>query len=133
VTDPNLFYSLIQIVHNFGAALVLGAPLFLLGYRPESVRPRRVMVLLAFAWGVQALSGTSFGLTSLAFYGELPDLSRVALAALSVKVSCAIIALVVTVGFLWLGREAVSRGMWYGLTGLAAVALSAAAVLRWFS
>jgi hypothetical protein len=77
-----------------------------------------------------------FGLTSLYYYGETPDLSGIAIAALAVKVAAA------TIGFL-LAAVYLARGRGWGrlevkhsfeaLAALAAIALAAAAFLRWFS
>jgi hypothetical protein len=77
-----------------------------------------------------------FGLTSLYYYGETPDLSSIAMAALAVKVAAAVAGFVLAAVFLlrgtgW-GRTSVKR-TFRSLAMLGVVALTAAAFLRWFS
>jgi hypothetical protein len=133
VAPDSLIYALIQMVHNLSAALALGAPLFRVWYGTGRVAPARVVHLLLTVWGLQILTGTAFGAASLWFYGALPDLYVIAKAALAVKITCAAGAVGLCA---WLLRHQAAlqrRASWSGLALLAATAISAAAVLRWFS
>lgn len=133
----NLVYALVQLVHNFGAVAVTAAPLA--ASRPAWAAHSShsaLCRLVAGAWAVQIASGVSFGLTSLHFYGVLPDLSATARGALVVKVLCAACGFALSVLLLSRGArwnsQAYARS-WLVLSALGATALAAAAVLRWFS
>lgn len=134
--DENLAYALTQVVHNFGATAVLGGAVFMLwpAFRPEDTRSFAWLILVA--WGAQIASGGLFGLTSLYYYGETPDLSSIAIAALAVKVAAAITGFLLAALYLLRGRAwsrvSVMR-TFRSLAALGAVALTAAAFLRWFS
>ena len=134
--SENLAYALIQVVHNFGAATLVGTTLFWLWPRPRPEYARPLVGLITFAWGAQIASGGTFGITSFYYYGETPDLSRVAMTALVVKVTAALAGLLLAALYLLRGREWGRAGMtrtFRGLAALGAVALTAAAFLRWFS
>jgi len=133
----NFAYALVQLVHNFGAVAVTAAPLVALRPAGASEADVRALArLLVVAWAFQIASGISFGLTSLHYYGVLPDLGAIARTALVVKVLCAAAGLALSTlllmrGALWNAR-ARKRG-WHALAGFGATALAGAAVLRWFS
>lgn len=134
--SENLAYALTQVVHNFGAAAVLGGAVFMLwpGLRLEYGRPFAWLVLVG--WGAQIVSGAVFGLTSLYYYGETPDLGRIAMAALAVKVAAAVTGFLLAVGYLALGQQWERlrvKHTFQALAALGATALTAAAFLRWFS
>jgi hypothetical protein len=134
--SENLAYALTQVVHNFGAAAVLGGAVAVLwpAFRLED--GRKFAWLILAAWGAQIFSGGLFGATSLYYYGETPDLSRVAMTALVVKVAAAITGFLLAAIFLLRGREWGRVGVkrtFRGLAALGATALTAAAFLRWFS
>lgn len=134
--SENLAYALTQVVHNFGAVGVFGGALFALWPVPrlESGRPFAWLILVA--WGMQIVSGVGFGLTSFYYYGETPNLSNVALGALAVKVAAAVAGFSLAAFYLRRGREwsRARRTRTFGtLAALGAVALTAAAFLRWFS
>jgi hypothetical protein len=134
--SDNLAYALTQVVHNFGAAFALGGAVFALWPIPRPEFARVFVRLICLAWGAQIASGILFGLTSLYYYGETPDLSSVAIAALAIKVAAAISGFLLAAGYLIRGREwnRVSvRRTFQSLAALAAIALTAAAFLRWFS
>ena len=134
----DLAYALNQIVHNFGAVAVTGAAA---GGRwpqspPAAQRQRRLAWLTLGGWVAQGASGASFGAISYASAGQLPDIHGIAVAALSLKIACAVF------GFglcgLYLARESAwterqRQQAWSALVALAAAALGAAAFLRWFS
>jgi hypothetical protein len=136
--DPqNLAYALVQLAHNFGAVAVTGGAVA--GWVTQRRAPGQAtgLVWLVLAgWALQAASGAGFGLISLAWYGQFPDLHGVAVAALVIKVSCATAGLLLAMLLLkfsgaWSATR--RRHVWSGLVGLAASALSAAAFLRWFA
>lgn len=134
--SENLAYALTQVVHNFGAAAVLGGAVFALWPATRFENGRTFGWLILVAWGTQIVSGGVFGLTSLYYYGETPDLSSVAMAALAVKVAAAITGFLLAAVYLLRGREwaRVSVLRTFGsLAVLGTVALTAAAFLRWFS
>lgn len=136
--DPqNLAYALIQLAHNFGAVAVTGGAVagWVTQRRAPGQATRLVWLVLA-GWALQAASGAGFGLTSLAYYGQFPDLHGIAVAALVIKLSCATAGLLLAILLLrFSGAWSAARRQhaWSGLVGLAATALSAAAFLRWFA
>lgn len=133
----NLAYALVQLAHNFGAVAVTGGAVAgWLIERRAAQQPRGLGWLILAGWGLQAASGAGFGLVSLAYYGHFPDLHGVAVAALAVKLSCATVALILGIFVLKFSGDwptARRRQSWAALVGLAALALSAAAFLRWFA
>ena len=134
--SENLAYALTQVVHNFGAAAVLGGAIFAL-WPVDRLEYGRVFAwLILVAWGAQMASGVLFGVISLYYYGETPDLSHIAMAALVVKIAAAISGLVLVGLYLLRGRawtQAGVRRTFQNLAALATLALTAAAFLRWFS
>jgi hypothetical protein len=131
----NLGYATIQIAHNFGAMAAVGGSLS--GAILKHIAARRNLAWLALAgWGTQALSGAAFGAASYYFYRKLPDISGTAEDALMVKMACVATGLALLGAYLVWGESWTERkrnGVWYVSTALAIIALSAAAVLRWFS
>jgi hypothetical protein len=135
--QENLAYALTQLLHNFGAVAVLGGAAFALWARPlPPPRQTQLARLVALAWAVQIASGAGLGAVSYYYHGELPELHGMAVAALSIKVACAAAGLALALVFaLGIKRwaEAGRTASWGVLAALAAVALAAAAFLRWFS
>ena len=132
----NLAYALTQVVHNFGAAAVLGGAYFALWPAFRADHTRSLAWLILAAWAAQIVSGTTFAAVSLYYYGETPDLSAVAMGALAIKVASAVLGVLLSAYYLYRGRHwqaAASRRMFAVLAALGAIALAAAAVLRWFA
>ncbi len=131
-----LAYALNQVVHNFGAAAVLGLSAYgiLQGLNRE-ITQRTVFLILTIVWAVQGASGVMFGIATLSFYGQLPDIHGVAVIALWVKIVCAVLGLVVAfIGFRKSGGpQGPSLFFPIATFGFGATALTAAAFLRWFS
>lgn len=133
----NLVYALIQVIHNFGAATVVGAAAAALWLvRGDVTLQRRIAALMAVVWAVQAASGAGFGIATYSFEGHLPDIHGIALAALFIKVVCATGGFMLAVAYAryaadW--RVRIRLTVLFGLFALSATALSAAAFLRWFS
>lgn len=132
----NLAYALTQLLHNFGAVAVVGAPAFALGAGATLATERRLARFLGAGWALQIASGAGFGAVSYYYYGLLPDIHGIAVAALYLKIACAVAGLAAALGLRacadrW--SAARRRLAWRVLFLLGAVALAAAAFLRWFS
>lgn len=133
----DLGYSIVQVVHNFGAAVVVGAAAFMLYMAPQPASLQHKFAwLVGIGWGTQALSGTAFGAISHYYYGAFPDIQGIAIAALVVKMLCAVSGLAMVMLYLcyaggWADRQ--RHIAWQILFALGATALTAAAFLRWFS
>ncbi len=133
----SLAYALTQVAHNFGAVAVTGGAImgrWLMGGSPSSQRRAGGLVLLG--WLVQGISGAGFGVISFAYYRQFPDLHGIALAALYLKMACAVAGFLLAAAFLryqgeWTERR--QRVAWFVLILLGMIALTAAAFLRWFS
>lgn len=131
----NLIYALIQVIHNFGAAAIVGMG----AYETWLVRgspDRRLASLLAIVWALQAFSGALFGIVTYYYDHQLPDIHGVAVDALLVKIICAILGFVLAVSYAkwgsgWSAQK--NRFFWSASFALGAAALSSAAFLRWFS
>ncbi|MBI3093682.1 MAG: hypothetical protein HYY97_02320 [Rhodocyclales bacterium] len=133
----NLAYALTQVAHNFGAAAVVGGAVFARWPARQARELRRRLAWLVLAgWLLQGASGGAFGAVSYAYYGRFPDIHGIAVAALLTKMASAGAGLVLAAAYLKLESgwtEARRDGAWAGLAALAAIALAAAAFLRWFS
>jgi hypothetical protein len=133
----NLAYALTQVLHNFGAVVVVGgAAAALWAPALPYAREKRLVQLVGVGWAVQVASGAGFGAVSYYFYDTLPEIHGVAVAALATKVTCAVGGLALALLSLtrserW--NEKQRRPLWRALALLATTALAAAAFLRWFS
>jgi len=101
-----------------------------------SVREKRLARLVGVGWAVQVASGVGFGAVSYYYYGQLPEIHGVAVAALAIKITCAAAGLPLALVLqsrseLW--NETQRQLSWRALAVLAVTALAAAAFLRWFS
>lgn len=130
----NLAYALTQVAHNFGAVTVVAGPLYAV-IAGEPRRERCLLWLVLAGWGAQFASGALFGLVSFYYYSQLPDLHGIAIAALSIKVLCAITAVLITAAALRFRAhcDKCATWLWPVLAALGITALTAAAFLRWFS
>jgi hypothetical protein len=129
----NVLYGGVQLVHNFGAAAITGLPIAALWFKPAPPILRKIAWFTLLAWLLQAASGAGFGTVSYFMEGELPQIHHLALAALYVKIACAVLA--ITLLAVYYLRRAAGPGMatWHILALLGVTALSSAAALRWFS
>lgn len=131
----NLIYSAVQVAHNFGAVAVVGGAFG--GVTAQSPGLRKTLARIALGgWLVQALSGATFGAVSYSYYGKLPDIGDIAWTALFVKMTCVVAGIVLLAAYLARGAnwpEGSRNNTWRATLVLAVTALSAAAVLRWFS
>ena len=133
----NLAYALVQVVHNFGAATVIGTAVASLWFVRDNIAIQgKLALVMAVAWAVQLLSGAAFGATSYYYAGHFPDIHGVAIAALGIKLVCASAGFLLAASYVKWGSVWPARGRfytWCALTALAVTALSSAAFLRWFS
>lgn len=133
----SLAYALTQVIHNFGAVAVVGGAI--LGRWPQPVATlalRKLAWLILAGWLLQGASGAGFGAISFLYYGQFPDIHSIAVAALLVKIACAVGGIVFSVAFLrYQGEwpEHRQEKVWRVLITLGVTALIAAAFLRWFS
>jgi len=132
----NLVYALDQVIHNFGAVAIVGfAVLSLLPSQRRVASEKTVFLALLIAWAIQGASGVIFGIVSLTFYGQLPDIHGIAVAAVSIKAVCVVLGLIVAgAGYSRASKSQIPRQYFSILSiGLGSIALAAAAFLRWFS
>lgn len=133
----DLGYAIVQVAHNFGAVAIVGGAAFMLYMAPQPVTLQRKFIwLVGIGWGIQALTGMAFGAISYYYYGKFPDIHGIAIAALAVKMLCAVSGLSIVALYLgyaggWADRQ--RHMVWQILFALGATALAAAAFLRWFS
>jgi hypothetical protein len=145
----DLLYACVQLVHNMGAAAVVGSPAVAWWLVRASQMPdglfgspaamglvlRRLAWLTVLAWTAQLVSGIGFGATTYYLKHEFPELTGVGLIALGIKVTCALIAIaLVTFCLKASSRWPVNRQarVWQILFVLGLAALISAAFLRWY-
>ncbi len=131
----NLSYAVVQVLHNFGAVAAVGGSLAATRIKDAGVR-KKLAWLVLIGWGTQAISGAAFGLVSFLYYQAFPDIAGVAFAALAIKILCAALGFMLVAVYLLRGvnwPEKNQGRVWSASAMLAAIALSAAAFLRWFS
>src|SRR5206468_10799244 len=82
----NFIYTLVQLVHNFGAVAVAGSPVVALWFgRENKIALHKLTWLMALGWVAQGASGIGFAVTSFTMKGALPEVEGVALTALALK------------------------------------------------
>lgn len=131
----NLAYATVQVLHNFGAVATVGGSLAALRVKGADARRRLAWLVLA-GWGTQAASGAMFGMVSFLYYHKFPDIGGIAVVALMTKMLCAATGFMLMAVYLWFGLHRLDGKwgvVWPASAILAAIALSAAAFLRWFS
>lgn len=134
-TAQNLSYAVVQVVHNLGAVTAVGGSLIATRLRDRVTRRRLAQFVLG-GWVTQAASGATFGMVSYYYYHQLPDISGIAIYALSIKMVCATLGILLLMAYLWQsGRWTDQRinKVWVSSSVLAITAISAAAFLRWFA
>ena len=132
----NTLYAAVQVAHNFGAVAAVGGSAA--GWALKDPARRRTLArITAAGWLTQALSGAGFGAVSYAYYHRFPDLGEIPIGALVIKMSCVATALALFAFYiLWARRragETRATFVWPVSLLLSVTALTAAAVLRWFS
>ena len=116
---------------------LVGGSAFMLYMVPQPASLQRKFAwLVGFGWSAQVLSGIGFGAISHYYYGKFPDIHGIAIAALVIKILCAVSGLAMVALYLrhadsWADRQ--RHVAWHILLTLGATALTAAAFLRWFS
>ncbi len=131
----NLAYTAVQILHNFGAVAAVGGSIAAAVNESADTRKKLAWLTLG-GWGTQAASGAVFGMVSFFFFHRLPDIAGVAVIALVIKILCAATGFLLVAAYLFRGAdwaEMTKNRVWYTSSILSAIALSAAAFLRWFS
>jgi len=132
----DFIYTCVQLVHNFGAVIVIGSPAAALWLGQDHKAAQcQLAWLMALGWAAQGASGAGFGITSFYLKGQIPDVTGVALAALVIKIACALTGFVLAAVYLRTGSGWSSRTqlrLRQIMLGLAVTALSAAAFLRWY-
>lgn len=135
--SENVFYTFVQIMHNFGACAVVGGSLLVSWpSRQESKTLQKLAWLVLIGWVVQGMSGAGFGITSYIFHGKFPEISVVARGALLIKVFCTMVGIVLTMAYL---KNISAMNViqtdrrWKWISLYASIALIAAAFLRWFA
>lgn len=109
-------------------------PLCVVFMQPPVEVERRLAWLTLLAWLLQAGSGAAFGVVSFYYYGEFPDIYSIALGALWLKIACAVSGCGLGAFYLGAGVSGQVRSyVWRAKAALGVTALTAAAVLRWFS
>ena len=131
----NLSYSVIQVVHNFGAVATVGGSVIATRLR-DNVTRRRLANLVLIGWVTQAVTGATFGMVTYYFYHRPPDISGIAVDALAIKMVCATLGILLLAAYLWQSHRWTEHGKskaWISSSVLAITAISGAAFLRWFS
>ena len=130
----NSLYFLAQLVHNFGAVGVTALPVAEL-YLVDNIRAyRTILWLILISWLAQIISGAGFGLVSYFVVGALPDIHNLALLALFLKITCSILALTIIFARLFeFFKPEKNKFISILLSLLGSLALTCAAILRWFS
>ncbi len=131
----NLSYSVIQVVHNFGAVATVGGSFAAIRFRDVITR-KKLAALALGGWATQAASGAAFGGVSYYFYGRFPDISGIAANALVVKMVCAATGFLLLAGYLFKSDSWPASRInlaWVASCVLAVTAISSAAFLRWFA
>ena len=131
----NLDYAIVQVVHNFGAVAVVAGSLAAVKFRDVDTR-RKMAWLVLSGWGIQAASGAAFGAVSFYFYHQFLNIEGVAVVALAIKMACAAAGFLLLAVYLLRSRNWTAgkmNGAWMASSAFAAIALAAAAFLRWFS
>lgn len=131
----NLSYSVIQVVHNFGAVATVGGSVIATRVR-DNITRRRLAKIVLTGWVTQAVSGATFGMVTYYFYHQLPDISGIAVDALGIKMVCASLGILLLAAYLWQDGQwtvQVKSRAWISSSALAITAISGAAFLRWFS
>ena len=133
----DLSYAVVQVVHNLGAVAVVGGAVFALYPATQTVALQRKLAwLVGFGWTAQAMSGMGFAAVSYHYYDKLPDIHGIAIAALLIKMLCAVFGVSIVIIYLrYSATLSIERRhfAWQLLAALGLTALTAAAFLRWFS
>ena len=132
-----LLYACIQALHNLGAVAIVGggAAALLLARRSPGMQ-RTLVWVITVGWVNQGVTGILFGAVSYYYDGRLPDIHGIALTALFLKMTCAVLGIILGMVYLYCERGwsgAVQRWILGSDFGLGVTALTAAAFLRWFS
>jgi hypothetical protein len=130
-------YTLVQLVHNFGAAAVAGSPVAALWFgRENKIALQKITWLMTLGWVIQGATGVGFAITSYTMDGAIRHVDGIAFVALALKVACTFVGAVVAGSYLITGSHWSAPNqlrMWKLMVIMTLSALAAAAVLRWYS
>ena len=131
----NLTYTIVQILHNFGAVTVFGSPIAGWWLERKNFAVHRLTLLALLGWMAQGATGIGFALTSYTFKGAIPEVTGIALGALLIKVFSTLIGFVAAILIFRKGRQWKSQSrirIWQSMLFLAFSAMTAAGFLRWY-
>lgn len=131
----NASYAVAQLAHNFGSVAVVGGSIAALLLMNAEVRKKMAWLVLV-GWGLQAISGAFFGLISYTFDQQFPDISGIAKVSLLTKMICTATGFILLLIYILRDKrwaEGERDRVWFSSSALAVVAMSSAAILRWFS
>lgn len=131
----NILYTCVQILHNFGAVVVVGSPAAGWWLERKNLMASRLALFALLGWFIQGATGIGFALTSYSLKGAVPEVTGVALAALLVKIFGTVIGFTLAVlvrrkGSQWRLRSRILA--WQTMLTASVAALVAAAFLRWY-
>ena len=126
-----LVFSLIQITHNLGGALAVGAPLFWLFYKPNDSKLQGTLWLMAALFTLQGITGGLFFLASIKIYGAWPEFTTIALYAIYFKIALVVVGLHLSVLLLLKNNGTISKNFWILFSTLSVAAITTAGILRW--
>lgn|SRR5262249_3580094 len=131
----NLTYTIVQILHNFGAVTVFGSPIAGWWLERKNLAVHRLTLLALLGWMAQGATGIGFALTSYTFKGAIPEVTGIALGALLIKVFSTFTGFVAAILIFRKGRQWKSQSrvrIWQSMLFLAFSAMTAAGFLRWY-
>lgn len=134
----NYFYTLVQIIHNFGAVTVASCALIsqLVLFQNSIHLQRKLAWTILFGWTAQGGSGLGFGAVSYFYHRQFPDIHGIAEVSLWVKITCTALGILLSLLYLNFGHGLLPERRklyWKMMIAIASIALIAAASLRWLS
>ena len=130
MNTEHLAYSLIQIIHNFGAVFAFGIPFFWLLYKPVNIRQPLMIAIVAIVWAMQGITGGLFLLASIWLYGALPEFTYLGITLIITKSTLAAVTTIYCFWIIYL-RKGDGSANWLFLTILATIAIVISGILRW--
>ncbi len=100
---------------------------------PCDYEAKKALQIFLAAWVFQAITGSSFLVSTIWMYGQLPEISKIAWFSMFMKISCVATAISYCGWLLYRKTETLGKKEWALLFDLAAVAQVAAATQRWYS
>lgn len=138
MNQQNTFYAIVQVIHNLGAVAVASGT-FLSLVNPCNCSfqlQNKLAWVTLIGWGIQGISGASFGAVSFYYHGQFPDIHGIALVALYIKMICTAAGFFLTLFYIRYATRwsESSRYLSWKIMGILTItALIAAGFLRWFA